>query len=963
MICPVETRGKNGKGALRRSLFFFFLIVPACFVPHDLGVRPFRLASFDLPLPSGLRVVFQRDTTQPSVIVTTVVEAGATDDPPGKEGLAHLVEHLWFRARGGAGARIEALGGVYNAETSWDEAEFWTIAPKDALAALLKLESERLEDPLAGVDEEQFGLERAVLVNEVRQRVELSPSLTGADELVSRVYPEGHPYHRRAGGTVEGLRSLTLEDARAFASAHYRPSRTTIIVAGDVDLAQAPHVVARSFTRPQLVAPGFVGSNVELTKPASRISTTRRRAPPPADHSVHHVSGAVALRTVVLAWSLPGAYRADQPLIEGSVAAMNGALDSFFRGRDVEHVACSVRLGLESSLATCSLEVVEGADGDAIAMQAIDRLYQLWDRRDLDAQEQLYRYVRSGYLTAMMRDSASLWRTISFARWVHFTGRADRFPRVLEDVKRIDLQNARSFAWTWLNRSRVVVTVVDPLEDSAPLRTPGGALGEALPAVSDGGGMVTTTSSAAAEVARIALAPDLTRVRRFTLPNGLDVVLMRHGSAPFLEAGLLTGGGWADAEPRGIPALVAEEWRPADAAILGEWFEEEWSDAELIGIAGPSGAPGALLRELGTRIRSATASDRAEDRRDRVAALVRRERSVLRNPESRAEQALWGDLLGDHPLGFGTIDAPLLARIDHRDVSGWLHATRAPRNATLLVVGDLEFDNVEALVRHEFTRWRRDDQGERRAPMPPPRLRLPSRRVLIADRPGALETSIEVGCRLDPRTAAPGSASRDLLEEALRADLFARLRLSGGDAYQVGAATRFWRGGTALFFANATVESTRAPEVLIMILARLRDLSAGHLPAESLEAARWTLARRTWTRDQSAAEMLLTLASTIRDGEHLESLGEYGRDLAALSQEDLAELLSPCIGHEVAAITGPAELLEAPLRERGFETMRLAGPSGAPAEVPHDPAAQPASAPRPARIRVTDPLHIRRDDD
>ena len=66
----------------------------------NLGVKlpDFGLTTHDFRFPSGLRVMFQHDPSQPVVAITAVTDHGASSDPAGREGIAHLVEHLWFRS-------------------------------------------------------------------------------------------------------------------------------------------------------------------------------------------------------------------------------------------------------------------------------------------------------------------------------------------------------------------------------------------------------------------------------------------------------------------------------------------------------------------------------------------------------------------------------------------------------------------------------------------------------------------------------------------------------------------------------------------------------------------------------------------------------------------------------------------------------------------------------------------------
>ena len=86
----------------------------------------------DFRLPSGLRVVVEEDRRSPVVAVVAVVGVGGSNDPAGKEGLAHVVEHLAFRARHSGSpsvwTRLEQVGaGHFNAFTSLDHTAYETL--------------------------------------------------------------------------------------------------------------------------------------------------------------------------------------------------------------------------------------------------------------------------------------------------------------------------------------------------------------------------------------------------------------------------------------------------------------------------------------------------------------------------------------------------------------------------------------------------------------------------------------------------------------------------------------------------------------------------------------------------------------------------------------------------------------------------------------------------------------------
>ena len=214
----------------------------------------------DFRLHSGMRVLVEEDRSSPVVGIVNVVGVGSTDDPPGKEGLAHLVEHLTFRAKPSPAANMWSLlaqagGASVNASTDFDATVFHVQGPRDALADLLTLEGLRIVDPLANLDEATFAIEREVVRNELRQRGETNAIGAVFAAVQKATFPASHPYARPIIGTHESLSSITLEDARAFAREHYRPSNMTVVINGDVDLARVEKLLGSTWSPSLNAAP------------------------------------------------------------------------------------------------------------------------------------------------------------------------------------------------------------------------------------------------------------------------------------------------------------------------------------------------------------------------------------------------------------------------------------------------------------------------------------------------------------------------------------------------------------------------------------------------------------------------------------------------------------------------------------------------------------------------------------
>jgi zinc protease len=209
----------------------------------------------DRVLPSGLRLLLDEDPHATTAGVVSVVAGGSSTDPAGAEGLAHLVEHLSYRAVDptpagqrptSRGDRLTRLGAAeMNGYTTRDGVIFYEFAASSELRALFDLETARLADPLAGVGEEAVVVERQVVASEHLVRDDPRAGSWAANALVPLLFPPGHPYARATGGTEESIHRLTLAQARTFAASGFKPDRMTLLVAAPPGVTSLDALAAR----------------------------------------------------------------------------------------------------------------------------------------------------------------------------------------------------------------------------------------------------------------------------------------------------------------------------------------------------------------------------------------------------------------------------------------------------------------------------------------------------------------------------------------------------------------------------------------------------------------------------------------------------------------------------------------------------------------------------------------------
>jgi len=213
-------------------------------------------------LANGLQVVLSLDHATPTFTLALSYKTGARADPPGREGLSHLVSHLMFQgspnvAAGEHLSLIQSLGGIPLDVNYADSDLFAASLPSNQLELALYLEADRmrsLEITPAGLDEA-----RTTLIEEQRTRIDNSPY--GLANVLLHEMAFDNPVNRRTGyGNLEVLKSITAEEANRFHQTYYTPSNAALALVGDFDPANARARIEHYFG-----------------------SIPKRPAPPPAD--------------------------------------------------------------------------------------------------------------------------------------------------------------------------------------------------------------------------------------------------------------------------------------------------------------------------------------------------------------------------------------------------------------------------------------------------------------------------------------------------------------------------------------------------------------------------------------------------------------------------------------------------------------------------------------------------------
>jgi zinc protease len=195
----------------------------------DAGINNFALAN-------GMQVVVIEDHRAPVATHMVWYRNGAADDPAGKSGIAHFLEHLMFKGtpqnpKGAFSEIVAELGGQENAFTSVDYTSYFQRIAKEHLGRMMELEADRMVNLV--LEEGEVNSERDVVLEERRMHYDTDPSAELYEKLSSVTFSH-HPYGTPVIGWQHEIEGLTREDALAYYRRFYTPENAVLVVSGDV---------------------------------------------------------------------------------------------------------------------------------------------------------------------------------------------------------------------------------------------------------------------------------------------------------------------------------------------------------------------------------------------------------------------------------------------------------------------------------------------------------------------------------------------------------------------------------------------------------------------------------------------------------------------------------------------------------------------------------------------------------
>jgi zinc protease len=191
----------------------------------------------DFKLDNGLTVVVIPDRRAPVVTHMVWYRNGSADDPPGKSGIAHFLEHLMFKGtkthpKGAFSEAVAEIGGQENAFTGNDYTAYFQRVAKEHLGTMMEYEADRMTGLV--LTDEIVAPEREVVMEERRMHCDADPN-SQLNEAVQAALFTHHPYGTPIIGWGHEIEGLGREDALAYYSRFYTPENAILVLAGDIE--------------------------------------------------------------------------------------------------------------------------------------------------------------------------------------------------------------------------------------------------------------------------------------------------------------------------------------------------------------------------------------------------------------------------------------------------------------------------------------------------------------------------------------------------------------------------------------------------------------------------------------------------------------------------------------------------------------------------------------------------------
>lgn len=842
---------------------------------------------------------------------------GSREDPPGKAGMAHFVEHLMFQLPADGPDSPLIMSHVpqhtlfFNAYTAPDETHYIHTGTAAELETYMKYTKLRLDFDCAAVPEDEFVRERDVVRNEHRWRGDAAGDII-YDALTKLAFPEGHPYRHESRGIDVQVASITPEETCAFIKRWYTPSQAVVVVTGDVEPLQVLELAN------------------QYLAPLPKVDVPARAPVPPPKFAKREavIEAPVKKPSAMVLYALPNRFTKDYAASQAAIETLFLSV-GFFTGTNrmsvVEDFGAAGFGGKEALVFGVVVEPKEPEQLD----RAVDEVLKAINRgfaADVSAKE-----YQGTYDSARQRARLEILESVAnvMSRSVALADYLDEGPApgfhgaelaALDDLTAAHAHEVGRRLFSAKN-AMVVKVVPDGSKERPKIER---ADFEYEP--KDEENLSVPEDIDPAEAQRPLpiedIAPPEGQSLEYELDNGMKVVLVQSTRIPVMNIQLIVGAGVEDSDQPDFAQLAANAYGVADDrdarnlmsffdAAGGIYFSSVSATATTFRSAGLSIYLDFIIAGLSERTINAEYQTGALDywKLGRQQQLKKKSRRQAAETDNAFYTALYGE---KHPHVRRAITDPKQLRdVTLRELQEFRRAHYRASNSTLIITGGFDIELAIQYIEKFFGKpqlrdrqnaW--NERGGKSGPnaIPPPK-------------PGSIRVMTQVDSRAsqtDVRIAYPlaqvygdDHAALLVMTEMLNHEL-ANVRQKLGASYGVYARLDPDRPRVEVW---GVLDSVRSDEGLAAMLAAMDRLRTGEDFDRLFAFARRNVLRGMLNQQGDPELLAGQLAQAVRAGRSYDYFRELARQVATLKPKAVKTQVAKVLRAEtsVMLLQGPGD--------------------------------------------------------
>jgi zinc protease len=419
-----------------------------------------------------------------------------------------------------------------------------------------------------------------------------------------------------------------------------------------------------------------------------------------------------------------------------------------------------------------------------------------------------------------------------------------------------------------------------------------------------------------------------------TLKNGLQVIAVSHHEQPAVTIRMIVRAGSAN-DPATRPGVAS-----LAAALLDQGTTTKSAEQIATTIDSIGGAMGAGSGSDLTFVNAAVMKDSLAVGLDLVSDVVRNPAFAQDEIERQRQQILstlkvsYEDpdyiagvvfdrlVYGFHPYGKPDSGTPAaVAAVTRADLVAFHKHWFGANNAILAIVGDVTADEAFAGAERAFGGWAPVNLDAAKPAEPPP----PTRRVVIVDRPGAVQTEIRIGNIGLPRKH-PDYLALDIASKILGGEggnrLHRVLRSERGLTYGA-AATNVSLKETGHIVADTDTRSDSTAEVLRLSVDEITRLQRQRVNQRELADAQAYLTGSFPLTIETPGAIAMQVLNAVFYGLDLNELETYRERVNAITPEDIQRVAQKYFHPDRLSIVlvGDASVFAKQLAGVGFDQV------------------------------------------